>query len=168
MVAVALVKKLPSIFKRFLKRTPERRGRAAAVIACRSASELFQSVERAKALCGRALLLAPREIPTPSLVNASREVPVIAADNPGEALPLLEALRLPLEPGFYEARARLIKRRDRERALSELELAASEIVEGWPAVVAVLPPSWPELRVAGVLEVRAEGVCGVLALRRVV
>jgi hypothetical protein len=161
---VAVVRKT-NFLERLLKRAPER---ASAVIVCRSAGELFRAVERAKASCGWALVLTSREVPTPSLVHASREIPVVAADNPDEALPLLEALRLPLEPGLYEARARLIKWRDQERALSELELAASEMVEGWPAVVAVLPPSWPELRVAGVLEVRAEGVCGVLALRRVV
>jgi hypothetical protein len=93
---------------------------------------------------------------------------VVAADNPDEALPLLEILRLPLKPGLYEASARLIKRRGRERALSELERVTSSLVGEWPAVIAVYPPSWPELRVAGVLGVRAEGVCGVLALRGVV
>ena len=100
----------------------------------------------------------------PALASAR----VVAADNPDEVLPLLEILRLPLKPGLYEASARLIKRRGRERALSELERVTSSLVEEWPAVIAVYPPSWPELRVAGVLGVRAEGVCGVLALRGVV
>ena len=161
---MAVVKKL-GFFERLLKRAPER---TSTVIVCRSASELFQAVERAKVSRGRALVLTSREVPTPSLVHASREVPVVAADSPDEALPLLEALRLSLEPGFYEASARLIKRRDRERALSELERVASSVVGEWPAVIAVYPPSWPELRVTGVLGVRAEGVCGVLALKRVV
>jgi hypothetical protein len=154
-----------NFLERLLKRAPER---ASAVIVCRSAGELFQAVERAKASRGRALVLTSRGVPTPSLVHVSREVPVVAADNPDEALPLLEILRLPLEPGFYEASARLIKQKDWERALSELERVASSLVGEWPAVIAVYPPSWPELRVAGVVEVRAEGVCGVLALKRVV
>jgi hypothetical protein len=153
--------------ERFRGLVAERReARAPAVIACREVRDFFTRLEQAKA--GGTLLLVPRGLlPTPTLVHAAREVPVVAAESFGEALPLLEALRLPLEPGLYEARARLIKQRDRERALSELERVASGMV-GWPAVVAVYPPSWPELRVAGVVEVRAEGVCGVLALRRVV
>jgi hypothetical protein len=140
----------------------------ARVVECLEPHSLFHCIEQAKT--GAALLLAPRgRLPIPSLLYAAREVPVVVTENHEEALTLLEILCPPLGAGLYEARARLIRTgRSGAEARGELELAVSSLAEEWPVIVAVHPPEWQELGVAGVIEVHAEGVCGVLALRRVV
>jgi hypothetical protein len=138
------------------------------VVECLEPHYFFQCVEQARTR--EALLLVPRgQLPVSSLLHASREVPVVMAENHRDVKMLLGILRPQLGAGFYEAKAYLIRiGRDQVKVQGELELAASSLAEEWPAVIAVYPSGWSKLSVAGVIEVRAEGVCGVLALRKVV
>lgn len=86
-------------------------GRASApslVIRC-DAESFYGMVARVKELREKGLnvlLLVSRDISTPALTHAAREVPVVVAlTNPKLSGEVLEEARLPLEPGLYEVSA---------------------------------------------------------------
>jgi hypothetical protein len=176
------LKQLLERFSSLLRFGPRKREQALPFIICQAPDQLLEVAERARSLGAGVVALVPAApkpparlsfqkrdrgssvfaIPSPTLVEAARSIPVILISGP-EAVVLLKALKLPLRPGLYEAEARLVEKPE------QLAKPVSEMTRAWPYVVAVCPEGRCEdLQKAGAVVVEAGNVLGVLGIRRVV